>query len=169
MGLATEGRGILREAMARRGGARVRVFLETSKLDADLLGEFADHAEPPLGRESVIAGFTWILGREPESESAIDAHRVLHDEDELRRSLLRSQEFREFHARFEAGEERPSDGPAPTRDEVLSALHWLLGRPLRSREEAQELLASPSRGALRLHLVGGDEFRRAFGRAAEDV
>jgi hypothetical protein len=169
-GLATEGRAILREAMARRGGAAwTRALLESAKLDADLLGEFAGHTEPPLGRDAVIGGFSWILGREPESEAVIEVHRLLHDRDDLRSSLLRSEEFRRFHARFEAGEENlpPDISAQPLRDDVLTALHWLLGRPPRSREEAEGFLASQSREELRLMLVGSDEFRRAYGHLAE--
>jgi hypothetical protein len=55
------------------------------------------------------------------------------------------------------------------RDEVLLALRWILGRPLRSREEADALLAASSRAALRLKLVGEDEFRQAYGHVAESV
>jgi hypothetical protein len=171
-GLATEGRAILREAMARRGGAAwTRTFLAGSKLDTDLLGEFAGHAEPPVHRGAVIDGFSWILGREPESEAVIEGHRRLHDDDDLRNSLLRSEEFRHFHTRFEAGEEGvPAEASAPpSREDVLAALHWLLGRPLRSREEADALLTSHSREELRLMLVGGDEFRAAYGHVTTGV
>ncbi len=155
----------------RRGGAEwVRAFLEASGIDSDLLAEFPGHAEPPIGRAAVVAGFTWILGREPESEAVIDAHRGLHDDDDLRLSLIRSQEFRDFHERFETGGENPSGPKEPVhRDDVLAALRWILGRPLRSRDEADGLLEAPSRAALRLKLVGADEFRQAYDHVAESV
>lgn len=171
MGLTTEGRGILREASSRRGGQdRVRAFLEKTAADSDLLAEFPGHAHPPLGRDAVVAGFTWILGREPENEAVVEAHRKLHDDDDLRLSLLRSQEFREFHERFEAGAEQPSGPGEPVRrDDVLLALRWILGRPLRARDEADGLLAASSRAELRLMLLGEDEFRQAYGHVAEAV
>ena len=171
LGLTTEGRGILREVLSRRGGAEwVRAFLEASGVDSDLLAEFPGNAEPPIGRDAVVAGFTWILGREPESEGVIDAHRGLHDDDDLRLSLLRSQEFREFRERFEAGRENPSGPGKPVRrEDVLLALRWILGRPLRSRDEADGLLDAPSRAALRLKLVGADEFRQAYEHVGEGV
>ncbi len=171
LGLTTEGRGILREALSRRGGAGwARAFLETSGIDSDLLAEFPGRAEPAIGRDTVVAGFIWILGREPESEAVIDAHRGLHDDDDLRLSLLRSQEFREFHERFEAGGENPSGPDEPVRrEDVLLALRWILGRPLRSRDEADAFLEAPSRAALRLKLVGADEFRHAYEHVTEGV
>jgi hypothetical protein len=171
LGLTTEGRGILREVSSRRGGAGwVRAFLETSGIDSDLLAEFPGHAEPPIGHDAVVAGFTWILGREPESEAVIDAHRRLHDDDDLRLSLLRSQEFREFHERFEAGGENPSGPHEPVcRDDVLLALRWILGRPLRSRDEADGLLAASSKAELRVKLIGTDEFRQAYDHVAQDI
>jgi hypothetical protein len=169
LGLTVEGRGFVREAMTKRDGAAwARCFLETSKLDPELLRQFPAADEPAVSRDAVVAGFTWILGRAPESDAVVEGHRRLHDEDDLRLSLLRSQEFRDFHHRFEAGEEHaPSDGEAVTRDDVVQALRWMLGRPLRSREEANDLLASGTRAALRLKLVDGEEFRAAWSHLAE--
>jgi hypothetical protein len=165
-GLTVEGRGILREAMARRGGERwVECFLEKSKVDPELLREYPHGTDPAVSRETVIAGFSWVLGRKPESEAVIEGHRTLHDDEDLRLSLIRSQEFRSFFERFEAGEEHPH-GPEPgetvTRDDVMTALTALFGRPLRSRDEADALLASPSCSALRFALIGSDEFRDAY-------
>lgn len=170
LGLTVEGRGFLREAMTKRGGASwARCFLEKTKLDPDLMRELPAADEPPVSRDAVIAGFTWILGRLPESDAVVEGHRRLRDDDDLRLSLLRSQEFRDFHHRFEAGEENvPADDPAATRDDVLQALRWLFGRPLRSRDEADDLLASGTRTALRLRLVAEDEFRSAWGLVAEN-
>ena len=171
LGLTTEGRGILREALSQRGGTDwVRNFLETAGVDCDLLGEFPRQDEPAIERDAVVAGFIWILGREPESEAVVEVHRGLHDDDDLRLSLLRSLEFREFYERFEAGQEKPS-GPdePPRRDDVLQALRWILGRPLRSREEADALLAMSSGAELRLKLIGEEEFRQAYNHLAQDV
>jgi hypothetical protein len=44
-------------------------------------------------REDVLHGFRLILGREPENESAIDAHMRIPNVAELRRVLLSSDEF----------------------------------------------------------------------------
>jgi len=46
-----------------------------------------------LSRESVVWGYRFILGREPESEAAIAAHMPAADLDALRRALLASEEF----------------------------------------------------------------------------
>lgn len=169
LGLPTEGRGILREAMTRRDGeAQVRSFLEKSRFDAELLRGFPVLDEPSVARDAVITGFTWILGRQPESETVIDGHRRLQDDDDLRLSLLRSHEFRDFYHRLEAGEEHaPAEGEPPTREDLLQALRWLLNRPLRSREEADALLVEPTRGALRLRLLADDEFKAQWHHIAE--
>ncbi len=46
-----------------------------------------------VSREAVIWGYRLILGREPESEAAIEAHCQLPDITTLRRGLLGSEEF----------------------------------------------------------------------------
>jgi len=170
LGLTIELRGILREAMARRCGPEwVRCFLLKNKIESDLARELPPVHEPPVGRQSVIAGFTWILGRKPESDATIEGHRQLHDDDELRTTLLRSQEFREFRERFEAGlETAPEGGEGVAREDLLQALRWLLGRPLRSRAEADDLLGAPSPGALRFGLLGGEEFAQSWRHIAEN-
>lgn len=171
LGLSLEVRGLLREAMAREGGpAWACGFLEKTRIDPGLLGEFPKRSEPPVGRGAVVAGFSWILGRPPESDAVIEVHRSLHDDDELRASLLRSQEFREFHERFAAGFEHPPEhGEEVTREDLMQAVRWLLGRPLLSREEADDLLATPSRAALRLRLVGTEEFAQSYRPIAENI
>jgi len=171
LGLLIEFRGILREAMTRPGGAQwARTFLLKNKVDSDLLGGTPSAAhEPPVSRDSVVAGFTWILGRKPESDAVIEGHRHLHDDDELRLTLLRSQEFREFRERFEAGLERaPEEGAAVVREDLLQALRWLLNRPLRSRAEADDLLAAASPAALRFRLLGEEEFAQGYRHIAEN-
>ena len=172
LGLNIEARGYLREAVSRPNGAQhVREFLQRLKVDADLAREFPADAgsEPlPVERQSVIGGFQWILGRLPESEEVIDDHRRLPDDDALRVALLRSQEFMEFFERFDAGEPlSPMEQPQPVqREDVILALRWLLGRSLRSRAEADELLDSGSRDELRLRLVGAEEFKQSYRQAA---
>jgi hypothetical protein len=49
---------------------------------------------------------------------------------------------------------------------MLAALRWILGRAPRSSQEAAELLALGSRGALRLRLVASDEFLSSYRFAA---
>jgi hypothetical protein len=49
------------------------------------------HERP--SREDVVHGFRLILGREPENQSAIDAHMLIPNVAELRRVLLSSDEF----------------------------------------------------------------------------
>jgi tetratricopeptide (TPR) repeat protein len=172
LGLNIEARGYLREAVSRpNGAAHVRKFLQRLKVDADLAREFPPDAESaplPVERQSVIGGFQWILGRLPESEEVIDDHRRLPDDDALRIALLRSQEFMEFFERFDAGEPpSPVEEAQPVqREDVILALRWLLGRSLRSRAEADELLDSGSRDELRLRLVGAEEFKQSYRQAA---
>ena len=170
-GLNVEARGYLREAAARPGGTRhVTVFLDRLKFDPELALELfeAPPATLPLERQSVLDGFRWILGRRPESEEVIDDHRHLANEEALRQALLRSQEFVEFFERFEAAPPpfAGESGEPVTREDVILALRWILGRTLRSRAEADELLESQSRGDLRLRLFGAEEFKQAYGHAA---
>lgn len=49
----------------------------------------------PVTRDEVIWGFRYILGREPESEETITAHRGIRNLEALRAVLLSSAEFRE--------------------------------------------------------------------------
>jgi tetratricopeptide (TPR) repeat protein len=160
-GLAVEARGYLREAASRPGGAApVGRFLRNHDVDAAMARQFPAEPEPPVARDAVIAGFRWILGRLPESEVVIRDHRNLADDDALRLALMRSDEFRAFYGRFERGEvlADPAEVPVPRAD-VIDAVHWLLGRPLRARAEADELLTSGSPAALRLRLVASEEFQ----------
>ena len=62
-------------------------------------GSWATHM---LSRETVVTGFRLLLGREPESEEVIEAHRPLPDEATLRRALLDSAEFAALYAALEA-------------------------------------------------------------------
>lgn len=171
LGLNVEARGYLREAAMHPGGrAHVATFLRRLRFDPDLEREFPDAAmqQLPVKRQSVIGGFQWILGRLPESEDVIVDHRRLRDDETLRTTLLRSQEFSEFYERFDAGQELAGSErqEAVLREDVIVALRWILGRPLRSRAEADELLDSKSRDELRLRLVGAEEFKQLFRHAA---
>ena len=47
-----------------------------------------------LDKETVIQGFRFILGREPESEQVIENHQALETIDSLRTALISSREFR---------------------------------------------------------------------------
>jgi tetratricopeptide (TPR) repeat protein len=171
LGLTFEARGYLREAAQRPGGrAHVGAFLQRLKIDPELAREFPGVAQQslPVERQSVIGGFRWILGRLPESEDVIIDHRRLRDDDTLRMALLRSQEFMEFFERFDAGQ-LPSvveEAEPVGREDIILALRWILGRSLRSRAEADELLDSKSRDELRLRLVGAEEFRQSYRHAA---
>ncbi|MBB6308355.1 sulfotransferase family 2 domain-containing protein [Xanthobacter tagetidis] len=52
----------------------------------------------PINRDDVVAGYRFILGRDPESDAAIGAHSDLPDIATLRRRLMSSREFLERHA-----------------------------------------------------------------------
>jgi hypothetical protein len=49
--------------------------------------------KPAVTREEVFFAFRFILGREPESEAVIEAHRRVGSAEELREILLLSREF----------------------------------------------------------------------------
>jgi Sulfotransferase family len=59
-------------------------------------------------REDVLHGFRLILGREPEDESAIDAHMLIPSVAELRQVLLSSDEF---HGKYAVMHPGASDHP----------------------------------------------------------
>jgi hypothetical protein len=170
LGLVIEARGYLREAARRGGGGFVREFLHGSRIDPDLAAEFAAPGEPPIRRDEVIGGYNWLLGREPESEEVIEEHRRLEDVETLRGVLLRSEEFKNFFERWESGQlgggSDQDDGRPLSRSDMLAALRWILGRAPRSSQEAGELMALGSRGALRLRLVSSDEFLSSYRFAA---
>ena len=52
-------------------------------------------SESSLTREDVIAGFRFILGRDPEDERVISAHQAIDTIAALRAVLLKSPEFAE--------------------------------------------------------------------------
>ena len=170
LGLNVEARGYLREAATRgEGVAHVGEFLHRLKVDPDLVREFPETAAAslPVERQAVIDGFRWILGRPPESEAVIDDHRRLPGDDALRTALLRSQEFMEFFERLDAVDHSSAveQRELLLREDVIQALRWILGRSLRSRAEAEELLDSRSHDDLRLRLVGSEEFKQFYLRA----
>ncbi|HVV65066.1 MAG TPA: sulfotransferase [Rhizomicrobium sp.] len=168
LGLVIEARGYLREAARRGGQDFVRKFFHGSRIDPELAAEFAEPSEPPIRRDDVVGGYNWLLGREPESEEVIEEHRRLEDVETLRGVLLRSEEFKNFFERRESGQYDGSDldGGPLSRADMLAALRWILGRAPRSSQEAAELLALGSRGALRLRLVASDEFLSSYRFAA---
>lgn len=172
--LHVEGRGYLRELATRRGGAaRAREFLHQAKADPDLLRELPGGDLLPVGREAVIAGFRWVLGRPPESDIVIEEHRCCSDDDALRLVLIRSEEFRAFFGRLEAGLDAesdivPDDEPV-SRDAMLTAIQWILGRPLRSRDEADGFLATQTNAELRLRMIAGEEFKQIYAHAVEGI
>lgn len=48
----------------------------------------------PVTRDDVFNAYRFLLGREPESELAIDAHLMLDSVADLRNAIMNSQEFR---------------------------------------------------------------------------
>lgn len=163
IGLTSEARAMLSAAMSQKGAREtVRRFLIDTGADAQFLRELPDDTRFPLGRDAVIAGFRWILGRTPENEDVIDAHRVLHSDYDLRSALLRCDEFQAFFRRLEEGVRPDAGGAPPSRDQVLAALFWVLDRQPASREEVESLLKLPSTGQMRLQLMETEEFRTAL-------
>jgi SAM-dependent methyltransferase len=56
--------------------------------------QFKNLEDIPVSREDVIAAYRLILGREPESEAALQGHMSLHALKDLRQTFLSSEEFR---------------------------------------------------------------------------
>lgn len=83
---------------------------DPARAGALILDAFADPAltataralapRPEVTREEVIAAFRFILGREPEGETVIEAHQRVGSAPELREILLRSPEFAEKYKRL---------------------------------------------------------------------
>ena len=72
-------------------------------------------------REDVYHGFRFILGREPENDSAIDAHMVFHSVAELRQVLLNSDEF---NGKYKGMHADTSDHPSLSMErEALVFIH----------------------------------------------
>jgi SAM-dependent methyltransferase len=70
-------------------------------------------AAPALRRADVVLAYRWILGREPESEAAIEAHLGMPDVAALRARFLGSAEFR---AQLPAREGGGLSADAPAMD-----------------------------------------------------
>lgn len=82
-------------AQARDPGRASERILEAFS-DPVLTAAARSHApKAALTREDVIAAFRFILGREPEGETVIEAHQRLASVEALRETLLRSAEFAE--------------------------------------------------------------------------
>ncbi len=64
--------------------------------------------KPSVTRDDVLAAFRFILGREPEGETVIEAHQRVGGPAELREILLRSPEFADKYRRL-------LEAPAPKR------------------------------------------------------
>jgi tetratricopeptide (TPR) repeat protein len=119
------------------------------------------------GRElepaEVIQAFRLILGRDPESDLVILQHQRIGSPEELRRELLRSQEFREKHAAALQGDppnESEALGQDLTAEDVTESFRWLLGRNPESEATVAGHLGARTLGRLRLVLLRSPEFRR---------
>lgn len=58
----------------------------------------------PISKDAVIAAFILLLGREPESEEAVDAHLGLASLDKLREAIMSSEEFKSKVSLYDANE-----------------------------------------------------------------
>ena len=90
-----------------------------------------------MTREDVVIAFELLLGRAPESEATIDAHRGLPDRRALGEVILRSPECRLIHG---------SDWPmreAPRRADGTPLATWRFGRDGNAGPALREGLAVP--------------------------
>jgi tetratricopeptide (TPR) repeat protein len=65
--------------------------------DGDLTAPASKYLSPRLSREEVITAFRIILGRDPETEDVIAAHRNIISSNQLREVLLSSAEFSKLY------------------------------------------------------------------------
>lgn len=94
-GAPEQARATVEQAIARaRDPARAAAWVLAAIGDPAVAAPAAGLAPPgALTRADVIAAFRFILGREPESESVIEAHQRVGSAARLRAILLRSAEF----------------------------------------------------------------------------
>ena len=141
----------------------VRSFLNQTSYDPEFLNGLPLEVRSSVSRASVTAGFRWILGREPESEAAIQNHMRCLNDEELRQALFRSEEFMISVERINRndGKSLSSDLDRPLRPEdAASALQWILGRNPNSQQEIQALSECSSAVELRTRLMRSEEFLR---------
>lgn len=87
-------------ALARDPERAARLILRNFT-DPVLIADAANvKPKPAVTREDVLAAFRFILGRDPEDDTVIDAHQRVGGRDELRDILLRSPEFADKYRRL---------------------------------------------------------------------
>jgi len=159
-------RTLVRTGVERTGNViRAREFLTYDWPDEALRAWLPSVAET-VSREDVIAAFRWILGREPESEDVITAHLRCLGAQDLRLTLLRSDEFRKFFAGLhQTGPRERSRSEPPmllSAELVGEAFRWILGREPESATVIAAHQKARSPEELRYVLLNSEEFRRFF-------
>ena len=159
-------RTLVRTGVERTGNViRAREFLTYNWPDEALRAWVPNVAET-VSRDDVIAAFRWILGRDPESEDVITAHLRCLGAQDLRLTLLRSNEFRKFFVglRQTGSSERSRSEPSMllSAELVREAFRWVLGREPESATVIAAHQKARSPEELRYILLNSEEFRRFF-------
>lgn len=105
-----------------------------------------DDASRSPGRQDVVNGYRWILGRDPESDAAIQAHQKKSTVKELRISFLRSPEFSVEYSKRIGQEAVPATDAIPASRIVFmhlpktggTAVHSMLRQHFRDEEVCPE-------------------------------
>lgn len=92
-----------------------------------------------ISREDVIAGYSMILGRQPENESAIEHHRQHESLSVFRKALLESAEFAVLYPRTAAD---ASDIPFPRWEDLSAPRLVFVHSPKTGGTTFHDLLAS---------------------------
>lgn len=159
-------RALIRTGVERTGNViRAREFLTYDWPDEALRAWLPSVIET-VSREDVVAAFRWILGREPESENVIAAHLRCLGAQDLRLTLLRSDEFRQFFSRFRQTRlrnESQLQSQIPVSAELVrEAFRWILGREPESAAVIAAHQQARSPEELRNILLNSQEFQKFF-------
>jgi hypothetical protein len=131
---------------------------------------FDRSAAPAMGiggidADDVTDAYRWLLGREPESRAAIEAHLTASNKANLRERVLLSQEFRDrLDALTIRGLTQPDQHVSD--DDVRNAYRWVLGREPESSAAIEAHRGCRDRTELRKRFILSPEFREKFDAVA---
>ncbi|QMT61593.1 ABC transporter ATP-binding protein [Legionella sp. PC997] len=112
-------------------------------------------------KEHVIAGYRFILGREPENEFTIQFQQsACETVEKLRRCLFSSEEFKKqlFHDKFEVFSDTLHSSP-PQEEDIMLAFNLLLARDPEPDELKKIKKSNSSFERLRTRLLESKEFQ----------
>lgn len=118
-----------------------------------------------LSRDEVIAGYRFILGREPESVSVVEHHRTNSDVRSLRRNLINSNEFREKIKSISSINEvsiTKTENILLTREDVITAYKMIIGQVISDEKLIEHYRSLGTVSNLRIVLINSNEFRKNY-------